>query len=542
MTDIQDIAQGGVPSQEPNTQTQKPKKEKKKSGAGAKFLCFFLGFLFGILSIFGAVAGGLYYVGTQPIDKSLHTIDNLTGAGLYDTLFGSTDSNGNTTAGLLNEKYAEMKVMELVGDLSDSISGISSKGATLGAFNEISPKIGEVVENLVNKIGEYGIPLSAETMMATPITGENGLLDYLQSSLKDAAAGDLLYAFTGEKLSPLFMSICYGEENIDYTVDEDGKVTMIGDAKKTTIGELTETDISLLFGDIALVDVIGLEGSYNSPITMHLLFGTEGVHYKKVDTNGDGVNDNVEMLRQSVIFFYSLNDSSVIYNDKQVQLSGVSLDTANKLFIDSDGQQYTYTHKGKLTLANGVSVQKCELTKGYYKPHTIADLTGENNVIDTLVDEITIGEVFDAELLDNHIFLKHVKNETIKTLPDKINQLYVTEVYADEVFKSDGTLKGSWKYLLTDPKTGKIDNTITVIDMQKMIDNMQENIHLTPLRLLKKDGVLPEISDSTLNTKIKTTIVGQSIGISFPGCSTLGDLTVDQMLIYIDAVLSKLPD
>ena len=293
MTDIQDIAQGGTPSQEPNTKAQKPQKQKKKSGAGAKILCLFLGFLFGILSVFGAVAGGLYYIGTQPIDKSLHTIDNLTGAGLYDTLFGSTDSDGNTTAGLLNEKYAEMKVMQLVGDISETLGGISGKDATLGDFNEISPKIGETVNNLVKTIGEYGIPLSTETMMHTPITGEKGLLNYLQSSLKDAAAGDLLYAFTGEKLSPLFMSICYGEENIDYTVDEDGKVTMIGDAKKTTIGELTETDISLLFGNIALVDVIGLEGSYNSPITMHLLFGTEGIHYKKAD-------GKVEMLRKVI--------------------------------------------------------------------------------------------------------------------------------------------------------------------------------------------------------------------------------------------------
>ena len=543
MADIQDPnfvagTNTTIPTNEPPT---KQKKKKKKGGAGVKFLCVFLGFLLGILTVLGAVAGAAYFVATKPVDETVNTVDSLTGAGLYEVLFGSTDENGEETAGLLNKKYAEMKIGEMLGDIGGTIGNLSGEDANLAALNEISPKVGETVDNLVGVLEGYGIPMSTEGILYTPIKGDNGLLAYLQSSLKDAAAGDLLTAFTGETLSPLFLSICYGRENVDYVINDDGEVEMINGAKKTTIGELTETEMSALFGDILLVDVIGLESSYDSKIVMRLLFGKENEQYKKVDTNGDGVKDDVEMLRK--VFYYAKNDPTQIYDDSEKLISGVSVNVDAKIYTDADGKEYSYTRKGSKTLANGVSVQICNFTDLYYTPTSIADLMGEENTIEKLVNTITIGEVFDDDMLDGNIFLKHVKNETIESLPDKIATLKVAEVYKDEVYKADGvTLKGSWKYLLTNPATGKVDDSITITDMQKMIDNMQANIHNASLKDLKKDGILSNLSDDMLTTKIRTSIMGQGIGISFPGKTTLGDLTVDEMLQYVDALLGKLPD
>ena len=520
---------------------EKKEKKKKKGGAGGKILCLILGFFLGIFFVVGAVAGGVYYVVSRPIDDAVNTIDNMTGADLYGALFGSTDENGEHTAGILNEKYAEKKVMDLLGDVGDAIDSLSDENGSLAALNEISPKVSVAVDGIVDTLAEYGICLDTQTILETPLKGDNGLAEYIKSSMSDIAAGDLLTTLSGEPLSPLFLSICYGKENVDYTIDEDGNVTMLGNAKKTTIGELTTTDISALFDDILLSDLMDLEQNYQSKILMHLLYGKAGVHYTLSMVDG-----KPKVTMEKMCIYKTTSGTTVIYNEEKEVLEGVSVDTAAKTYTDQNGNVYNYRVSGA-TKINGKScdiLYLCDAKGEYlkYSPTSVGDLMGENSTLDHLVNTLTMGEVFDDEHITGNVFLKHLKDETIESLPDAIANLTVLSVYKDQIYEADGvTLKGSWKYLLTDHSTGKIDETITVTDMQTMIDNMQANIHHATLFELKEDGVLSNLSNEMLNTAIKTSVAGTSLGVSFSGKSKLGDLTIDEMLTYVDAIIRKLP-
>ena len=131
--------------------------------------------------------------------------------------------------------------------------------------------------------------------------------------------------------------------------------------------------------------------------------------------------------------------------------------------------------------------------------------------------------------------------------------LTVTQVYADEIFEADGvTLKESWKYLLTD-KDGNVDKTIKVTDMNKMIDNMKNNVHNSTLNELAANGMV-QFSGSTLNADIRTEVsitglppiyvwVTDSNGVTkkaseaFAGKTKMGELTVEQILQYVDGII-----
>lgn len=563
-----------LPSGKTKNEKKKKKKEKKKGGAGGKILCLILGFFLGIFFVVGAVAGGVYYVVSRPIDDTVNTIDKTTGAGLYDVLFGSTDENGEYTDGVLNRKYAEKKVIDLLGDVGDAIDDLSDDNGSLSALNEISPKIGEAIDGIVKTLEEYGISLDTQTILVTPLKGDNGLEKYIQNSMSSIAAGDLLSTLSDEPLSPLFRTICYGRENVDYTIDEDGNVTMLGNAKKKTIGELTTTDVSGILEDVLLSDIMDLDENYQNKLLMHLVYGKEGVRYTLQMVNG---KPQVTMEKMRV--YLSTKDGAV-YDEEKKLLEGASVDTTAKTYTDAKGNVYAYKNGDTITI-DGKTCNElflCDANGEYlaYSPSSVSDLIGENSVLDRLVNTMTIGdlldedaingnvllksikdetleslpdaienltvsEIFDEKEINENVFLKHLKNETIQTLPDAIGKLTVVSVYKDQIYEKDGkTLKGSWKYLLTDKK-GNIDTAITVTDMQMMVDNMQRNIYDAPLFELKETGVLNGLSDDMLNTAIKTSVMGTSLGVSFPGKTKLGDLTVNEMLQYVDAVLKKLP-
>ena len=201
-------------------------------------------------------------------------------------------------------------------------------------------------------------------------------------------------------------------------------------------------------------------------------------------------------------------------------------------FLGVPGETLTFEQNG-VTMYTATENTAVVVKQGVYQ------VTGS---VSGYTKTITVKEIFEEDTINSNKFLPFVKDETIESLPEAIKSLKVIEVYEDEVYEKDGvTLKGSWKYLLTDQDTGKVDDSITITDMQKMIDNMQTNIHTATLFEMKDDGVLSELSDDMLETKLKTSIGGQSLSVTFPGKTKLGDLTVDEMLTYLDHILSHLP-
>ncbi len=691
------------------------KKEKKKKGGG-KLLCFFLGFLFGILTIVGSVAGTVVYVINQPVKKTVALIDKSTSADLQSLLFGTSNQPG-----LLNQKYQEAKITELLGDIGSTVNSLSGENASLSTLNNLSPKISTVADTIAKTLGGYGIPVDSQTLLYTPFKGDNGLSAYLKSSMQNAAAGDLLQAFSGNSMSPLLRSLCYGEENVDYVMDESGNVTMLNGAKKRTLKDFTGENLSAIFnqipvcsvleinpddsllraiaygsanrykvengqivmnqmvysvqteygetsffndkgeqvlceyetlaenaykltfadgktqyvkenevyadqafttpllyqpikigdmtqdstnlvdnillkdalgvtasshgillnlaygpnytvnddtiiseeertvGDfrtnggklidqIELDDVISMQENYDSSLILHLLYGKEGTYYKKIDTDGDGVNDGIT---QNMNFYVGKNDSTIIFNDGDTPVRNVTIDQENKLLRDENGKEYPYSRTGSKTV-NGISCYKITVT---FSPTSLGDLSSDANVLTNLTKSLTMKDLFDEETIAANKFLPHLQNECIDDLPTAIMNLTVTEVYHDEIYEEDGkTLKSYWKYLLVN-EDGKVDDSVTITQMDKMLDNMQQNVHLATLNELTEDGLV-EFSGKTLSSDIKTSIVipGSTHQITINGTpiseafvredgspkNTIGELTIAEVVSYLDGILEIL--
>ena len=691
-----------------DTPKKQKKKYKKKGGFLGKLLCLILGFLLGAASVIGSVVGAAYYVLTSPIDDTVEKAENLTGVELYASLFGSENEPG-----ILNPKYADKKVGDLLKDVGDAVGSLGNENATLAALNEISPKVSELVDGVVTAIGKYGITLDTQTLLNTPLQGENGLTQYITDSVKATPVGDLFQAFSGGTMSPLFCAICYGEEGKDYSMDDAGNVTMLNGAQKTTISDLTSEDLSKIFdripvsavinidpndtvmcaiaygstnrfttdengkvimtqvtytvteadgekvflddkdeavecayetlGDIyrltladgevqyvkggkaytdeacvdpvlyekikigdlqkdsmAIIDNVLLKDALNvnttshsilislaygndytingntivsdnertigqlrakgtdlineirlddimdpdpdNKLVMHLLYGKEGVHY--VDANGNGTIENTET---TVTYYYAVNDPTVVLDQNRNPINA-TVDTEN-MTLRVDSRTATYTNKGTPTFG-GVAYKQIDAR---FNPTSLGDLAGSDNLISNLTETITVKEIFDEETINSNKFLPFVQDETINTLPNAIMNLTVTEVYADEVFEADGvTLKASWKYLLTNAD-GEVDTSIKVTDMDKMIDNMKNNVHLSTLNELSANGMV-QFSGTTLNSPIRTEVsigglqtiyvyVTDSNGVTkkaseaFAGKTTMGELTVEEILQYVDGII-----
>ncbi len=256
----------------------------------------------------------------------------------------------------------------------------------------------------------------------------------------------------------VLITLAYGKAGKDYKIEND-KFVMQGDSKPRTLNDLSG-DISTLLNDIMLADV--MDPDFDSPIIMYLLYGREGIHYKKETKNGETV---ATALQQRIAIL-----GEEAYNPYGELLTGTfddgniirTLDTANKTYTvtvkEGTGASQTTTttvYKYTETPAEGTPATPATLmiegvgeatyvfltdeagTPVYYGT-TLGELSGYENKISMLTKRLTIRELLgDAETEDN-IFLKHVQDETIDTLPDAINDLTFTDVYAQDIYETVG--------------------------------------------------------------------------------------------------------
>ena len=272
-------------------------------------------------------------------------------------------------------------------------------------------------------------------------------------------------------------------------------------------------------------------------ITMYLLYGKKGAHYI-IDDNGE-----IQMQKQRIAIY----DAQHIYNEYTEQLQektqenkGYVIDLAALTYVDVNGKEYTLeATTDTLNTPNGEATwhylkQNGEYT--LYPKSTIADLPGTGRLVANFTSRMTVGEFFGADA-DKNPFLKHLKNSTINDLPDAVSNLTVGQVFEDDIYE-DGTLKGQWKYLLTEKDSGTFrDDYKIATDMNKLLDNMTANIHKASLSQLVADEVIAVEDENVLNTPLRTSIGGSTITLD---ADTLGVLTASELLDYVAWVLGKI--
>ena len=202
------------------------------------------------------------------------------------------------------------------------------------------------------------------------------------------------------------------------------------------------------------------------------------------------------------------------------------------------------------------------------------------------VNRLTLVELLGEDQVEKSSILRNLADSTAKTLADDISALSIAQVFEDKVYKTDGdgnyldengnvlyyndtdgnwytspdfaadtrserVLTGTWKYLLTGDKAAE---EYTLEDIGDLTANMTKNVQSAALNDLYADGVI-ETQDGSgdltfLTEKILYEATVSVGGFKYPVLSidpaafsdkqTIGELTIQELIDYVRAVISAL--
>lgn len=307
-------------------------KVTKKGGAGGKVICLLLGFILGVVGTVGGVGGlGYYAVATVSIKDAVGTVNNLAGTNIEYTDY-------------INEEYGNGTTLSLILDVADAVKNIQGEKSSLETFNKISPLVGKNVQKLIDSVSGYGVTIDYTTLMETPFSK---LGDFVTQTVNGTEIAPLVESVTKNKVEGLLALICYGEENEDYVVNDDGTVTMLGTSTSATIGSLTNSaQLNDRLMGLSFQSLMGSMGNINDedPIIRTLVYGIEGEDYALVDDDNNPETPDV-----------------VVQLPKTYNFDPVSLH-----FTAPNGTDFAPSTDGVWTAEGGAQIVKREDTSVYY--------------------------------------------------------------------------------------------------------------------------------------------------------------------------------
>lgn len=410
----------------------------------------------------------------------------------------------------------------------------------------------------------------------------------------------------------VLISLAYGEYGADYkyvekeTTGENGEtvvtkeIEMLGNAQPRTVGDLRKQG-SALIDSISLTDV--LNEDRDDKIVMYLLYGKQDIHYSI-----DPETDELKMLQKRVAVLDGLvyDEYGEPYVKQEGETNGYVLDAENGAYTDETGVTYYYDPAASFgtvkigETTNEETGEKTELYAPlyyltdengeavYYKKTSLGDLSGANNPIAKFTDRLTCGEIFGDDAKNNK-FLKHLTEKTISELPAAVENLTIQQVFGTDIYKTDGNgnfvdaennvtqdpekyvLNREWWYLLHNEEDCKAAehqkshceciSDFKITDMNALIDDMKNNIHLSTLQQLADDGMM-QFTQNTLDSDLKNEIrYGKESGQTIPihvtvngekkyatevfedkngDGLTVGDMTVEEMILYVDGIMNAI--
>ncbi len=443
------------------------------------------------------------------------------------------------------------------------------------------------INDLTNNIDEIvkTIKLS-DALGITKNESATGTDRILQTLAFDASGNPRTLNDLTNNLSAVVEEISLADA-LGITYDTEGthpvlKSVVFDGTRPRTLAELKGEKGTELFDSIKLSDVIDIDD--DNALMTFLNYGREGVHYTKSGST-------ITMLQRYIAIY-----NGVAYNEYGEQLTNTgsttfiaTLDTSAKTYVEN-GVTYRYGESvGTTAVAGGTATLHYLFdTSGnavLYHETTLGDLASDHGVLNHLTTRIKVKELIDEEVLNGNIFLKHLGEETVETLPSAINALKIVDVYGAQIYTGATDAFGrkevtrTWWFLLHEDevcdcattgatKCNCINTEHTITEFNTLVTNMQHNINLVTLRELSENGLITtSLNEETLNRSVsgqlKVTVTVSGIQYSelftlytddaktqeyiVPGGSSvtdtkqMGDLTVAQLFQYIDAVFNSLP-
>ncbi len=340
-------------------------------------------------------------------------------------------------------------------------------------------------------------------------------------------------------------SLAFGAEEVDYTIDdkvvEDGKIVsgtirMLGDSTPRTLGDLTENGGEDLINGLYLADIIDPDPT--STINMYLLYGREGVHWAEVDGKIVSLNKKVAVIGTTTYNEWGENPlpnsyASGVYTDAEGNGYVCKPLTPAKTVKTVDGEATLY----ELVDSDGVPI-------GQYAPTSLGSFATDGHLT-RVTSRMTIVELLGEETVNDNIFLQHLRDETIDTLPDSIEGLTYNEVFKNDAYvdptadPESRVLKGKWAYLLKDPTTG-MEAEYKITELDALVDNMTKNVQTATLDQLYLDKMLTVVVTEGEPSPLDSSIKGTTL-YTAGSKETLGDLNINELFKLVGELLSYVP-
>ncbi|MBQ9714157.1 MAG: hypothetical protein IJV83_02430 [Clostridia bacterium] len=294
------------------------KKRRKKFKQRRRWPYVLLGFFLGFLTLPATIAGVVALVMTRPAGKTVETIDRFAKIGLYETLFGGYDDDGNPTMGILDQKYAYMKIGDIVDDVSDAIDQLTDDDGNLAALNNVSPFVGDTIDGWLDSLEDLEIPVDLDELLARPFKGDDNLGDYLSDSIMEANAGQVFSLIMDtdlDDMDTLLLTLCYGEENVDWT-KENGVFIQLNPKSTLSLGSLVD-NVNAVYEQLPIYTLF--EDGLDDPIMESIVYGPEE------HRNGAPIDGGKPSMKQVA---YKIEDGRIYdyyISDEEISLSGGSI-------------------------------------------------------------------------------------------------------------------------------------------------------------------------------------------------------------------------
>lgn len=209
--------------------------------------------LLGIIIGLGGLIGGLLFAATK---MSLKDVSDMANIQYQD---------------YVTEAYANYSLLDLVVEMVDDIK--ASEDLSLDTVGKYTPVVDNVVSGLLDEFDQLGIKVNQAELTATPFSK---LADYFQDDLLPAIelGGVIGVTPSSDNITKM---LCYGKEGVDYKIENDAIVPIEGSDFPLTIGMVLNDLEDILFG-FELGALMDLDASSDS-IVLSLCYGEQGVDY-----------------------------------------------------------------------------------------------------------------------------------------------------------------------------------------------------------------------------------------------------------------------
>lgn len=425
-----------------------PRTRYTPKGYLGRILALLLAFLFGMLAVVGGLLGGGYFLAVTPSRNLLNFL--------------------KLNEGLLTEEYLNKSVIDIVTDVRNDINSLTEpQNISLSTFSKYSPVVDTMVDSIVEQVSAYGISVDKTTLSTTPL---GGLAFYLMDDvIMTAQLGGMLSVNAESEpfmIALCYGTEGSNEEGGDYQV-VDGQIVMNEGKEARTLGALV-SEANTIINSMPLESILDA-GIDSAAVILALCYGTEGVNYT-VDENGgitmltdpltgkpypvrkvEDLTGNSDLIQNVTIGDvitidenttgillaikdWTLNDLSDASRIESLRLSQVVTIDENSAPILKAMQDWRISDMTDADMVDSLTLgQIIEITKDSAQLlKSIADTPIGD--LSATIDTLRLCDMLDAEAIEGNKILRNLKMSSLDTLADDIQNLTVAQVFGDELY------------------------------------------------------------------------------------------------------------